>query len=113
MESVEVYGRGMKGNSRTVVRGRDSLVRRMLTDDVSFMFLSLAPKTDFPNSLRKSALQPRSRKTPRGGRMIAKTILMISLQAKGCQREERALGDMGSVAFRYLFFVVDTEACQD
>src|SRR6266700_2842698 len=30
--------------------------------------------------MRKSALQPRSRKTPRGGRMMAKMILMMSLR---------------------------------
>jgi hypothetical protein len=29
--------------------------------------------------MRKSALQPRSRKTPRGGRMMARMILQISL----------------------------------
>lgn len=32
---------------------------------------------------RKSALQPRSRKTPTGGRMIAKMILMMSDPVKG------------------------------
>ena len=46
--------------------------------------------------MRKSALQPRSRKTPRGGRMMAKMILMMSLRRsqyqnpamiKGCCKE--------------------------
>ena len=32
--------------------------------------------------MRKSALQPRSRKTPRGGRMTARMILQISLQSR-------------------------------
>lgn len=34
--------------------------------------------------MRKSALQPRSRKTPRGGRMMARIILQMSLQSKQC-----------------------------
>lgn len=33
--------------------------------------------------MQKSALHPRSRKTPRGGRMMAKMILMMSLAVKG------------------------------
>lgn len=32
--------------------------------------------------MRKSALQPRSRKTPRGGRMMARMILQMSLAVK-------------------------------
>jgi len=32
--------------------------------------------------IRRSAPHPRSRKTPRGGRKMAKMILMISLQVK-------------------------------
>ena len=31
--------------------------------------------------MRKSALQPRSRKTPRGGRMMARMILQMSLSS--------------------------------
>uniref|UniRef100_A0A0S1MIS1 Uncharacterized protein n=1 Tax=Phakopsora pachyrhizi TaxID=170000 RepID=A0A0S1MIS1_PHAPC len=33
--------------------------------------------------MRKSAPQPRSRKTPRGGRMMARMILMMSDPVKG------------------------------
>jgi len=33
--------------------------------------------------MKKSALQPRSRKTPTGGRMTAKMILMMSEPVKG------------------------------
>ena len=35
--------------------------------------------------MRRSAPQPRSRKTPRGGRMMARRILQMSLQKAECQ----------------------------
>lgn len=38
--------------------------------------------------MKKSALHPRSRKTPRGGRMMAMMILQMSLQGP-CQLRER------------------------
>lgn len=34
--------------------------------------------------MRRSAPQPRSRKTPRGGRMMARRILQMSLEARFC-----------------------------
>lgn len=37
--------------------------------------------------MSKSAPQPRSRKTPRGGRMMAKMILIMSLERK-CQTHD-------------------------
>jgi len=37
--------------------------------------------------MRRSAPHPRSRKTPRGGRMMARMILQISLAVKGILRE--------------------------
>jgi hypothetical protein len=66
--------------------GEGLLVRRMLTSNVSFVHSVAGVVYPVQNSLRKSALHPRSRKTPRGGKKIARTILMISLQAEECKR---------------------------
>ena len=47
----------------------------------AWMIPGMYPRTVKRMLMKKSALQPRSRKTPRGGRTMARIILQMSLQA--------------------------------